>query len=404
MADIFVSYARENLERVKPIVRLIEDAGYAVFWDRKIPAGMTWRQYIGEALDNAKCVIVVWSALSVKSDWVMEEADEGRRRGILIPITIEDIMPPLGFRSIQHEDFKDWGGVTDNRAAKNLLKSIGMITGERLQQEAPLSKEIDVDAPAQATPQRLVAIKREDTPETITNEVDGYELVKILGGSFMMGSPKGEAGRSDWEGPRHRVHVADFYMGRYPVTNAHYQKFLEANPKVALPKYWHDREFNQHQQPVVGIDWEEAQAYARWAGLRLPTEAEWEYACRAGTTTRFYSGDKEADLDRSGWYRRNSGVSLHPVGEKAPNDYGLYDMHGNVQEWVEDDWHWNYAGASVEGRARVDDPRDTKRVVRGGGWNVPAGLCRAAARFYCENGHRIGYLGFRLARSVATGS
>jgi hypothetical protein len=158
----------------------------------------------------------------------------------------------------------------------------------------------------------------------------GYELVRIPGGAFMMGSPPSEEGGWDFEGPVREVHVPEFYMGRYPVTNEEYGRFLKDNPKIKPPEYWANRQFNQPRQPVVGVSWDDALRYATWAGLRLPSEAEWEYACRAGTRTRFYSGDTDNDLKEVGWYSENSGDKLHPVGEKKPNAWGLYDMHGNV--------------------------------------------------------------------------
>ena len=162
--------------------------------------------------------------------------------------------------------------------------------------------------------------------------------------------------------------MPDFYMGRYPVTNAEYARFLKANPDKAEPGLWNDRNFNRPDQPVVGVSWHDAQAFAGWAGLQLPSEAQWEYACRAGTTTEYYTGDSETDLDRAGWYRGNSGGGLHPVGQKEPNAFGLYDMHGNVWEWVEDDWHNSYDGAPADGSPWLDSPRGSDRVLRGGSW------------------------------------
>jgi len=230
-----------------------------------------------------------------------------------------------------------------------------------------------------------------------------YELIKIPGGIFMMGSPKTEEGRYEREAPLHEVKVSDFYLGQYPVTNEQYGRFLNDNPGEAEPEYWADRKFNQPRQPVVGVSWEDAQRYAEWAGLRLPTEAEWEYACRAGTDTRYYTGDKEKDLDRAGWHGDNSKQQLHPVGEKEPNSFGLYDMHGNVWEWVEDDWHGDYKGAPEDERAWIDEPRGTYRVIRGGSWLYEAHLCRSAIRDGDEPGDRYHGIGFRLSRSVAFG-
>ena len=186
-------------------------------------------------------------------------------------------------------------------------------------------------------------------------------------------------------------------MGKTPVTNREYDLFLKAHPQVDPPAYWGDRRFNQAAQPVVGISWDDAKKYAAWAGLRLPSEAEWEYACRAGTDTVYASGNDEKALGRAGWYRDNSDGRLHPVGEKDPNGFGLYDMHGNVWEWVEDDWHQTYDGAPGDGSPWIDTPRAGGRVDRGGGWTTGPGFCRSATRSNGRPGDRYDFLGFRLA-------
>jgi formylglycine-generating enzyme required for sulfatase activity len=239
--------------------------------------------------------------------------------------------------------------------------------------------------------------------DVLFNPPDNYELVRIPAGGFLMGSPKNEKDRYDVEGPKHDVQVPAFCLGRYPVTNAQYERFLKKNPKAPKPLYWANRQFNQPRQPVVGVSWEDARVYARWTGLRLPSEAEWEYACRAGTTARFFSGDKEEDLAAVGWYGGNSEYRLHPVGEKTPNGFGLYDMHGNVWEWVEDDWHATYDKAPTNGNAWVDNPRAANRVFRGGSWGLGARFCRSAARIGYAPDDRSSGIGFRLARSVALG-
>jgi formylglycine-generating enzyme required for sulfatase activity len=245
---------------------------------------------------------------------------------------------------------------------------------------------------------RLMAeINRREAAGTIKSDHSGYELVRIPAGEFLMGSPDSEKDRDNDEGPQHLVRVPEFCIGRYPVTNEEYGRFLAENPKAQEPKYWAQREFNQPRQPVVGVSWEDAQLYARWAGLQLPSEAQWEYACRAGTKTRYYSGNTEKDLDRVGWYQENSDDKLHPVGEKEANGFGLYDMHGNVWEWVEDDWHKGYKGAPDDGRAWIDEPRGSYRVFRGGSWGDSARFCRSAARYGFEPGGRGYGFGFRLA-------
>jgi formylglycine-generating enzyme required for sulfatase activity len=136
---------------------------------------------------------------------------------------------------------------------------------------------------------------------------------------------------------------------------------------------------------------------------RLPSEAEWEYACRAGTTTEFSFGDDVSDLGEYAWYGDNSDDRIHPVATKKPNPWGLYDMHGHVLEWVEDDWHFGYNGAPNDGSAWIDKPRGANRVMRGGSWNNDARYCRPACRDLNAPYDRSYRFGFRLSRSVALG-
>ncbi|MEX1367081.1 MAG: SUMF1/EgtB/PvdO family nonheme iron enzyme [Nannocystaceae bacterium] len=231
----------------------------------------------------------------------------------------------------------------------------------------------------------------------------GVELVEIPGGTFLMGSADGDEMTWDDEKPQHAVTLESFLLARTPVTNAQYRKFLEDPERpqgVQGPEHWGDRNYNQDEQPVVGVSWNDAQAYCAWAGLVLPTEAQWEYACRAGTTTRFSSGDTEEDLAKVGWYKGNSGGQLHAVGELEPNEFGLFDMHGNVREWCEDDWVGSYEKAEhrLGDGLRVKPVGAASRVIRGGFFGNTVRLARSAFRNRFAPGGRWNSVGFRPAQ------
>lgn len=220
-------------------------------------------------------------------------------------------------------------------------------------------------------------------------------LVRITAGKFEMGSMSGR----DNEQPVHMVQISrDFLLGRYPVTNAQYGEYLKAaGNNVRKPDYWDDRRFNQPEQPVVGVSWNDAQEFCEWAGCRLPTETEWEYACRAGTTTAFSFGDKLELLDQHGWYDKNSGGQTQPVGSREPNAWGLYDMHGNVWEWCED----RYGEYDKKSVVDPSGPATGEgRVLRGGTWVLHAGDCRSSFRFNYLPEYRLDSIGFRVARTL----
>ena len=237
----------------------------------------------------------------------------------------------------------------------------------------------------------------------ITLAPSGIRMVLIPGGRFLMGSPESEVGRRDDEGPQREVELSPFYLARTPVTNEQYGRYLNANPGASEPQHWGDRRFNQPQQPVVGVSWDEAQSFAAWTGARLPTEAQWEYACRAGTTTATYAGnltslDEDLVLRDIAWYGANSEDRTQPVGSKKVNAWGLSDMLGNVLEWCFDEYgkYPPTPAKDPEGAYRGDG-----RVLRGGPFDVVAGRVRAATRDSDVPSLRDRGIGFRVARGAS---
>ncbi|MFA5139085.1 MAG: formylglycine-generating enzyme family protein [Elusimicrobiota bacterium] len=207
--------------------------------------------------------------------------------------------------------------------------------------------------------------------------------VLIPAGGFSMGST-GEEGQAD-ERPRRWVDAEAFRIDAHPVTAARFAEFCrEARREQPRQPPW-----STADHPVVNVTWHDAQAYASWAGKRLPTEAEWEKAARGGTRTRYSFGDDEALLGRFAWFKDNSGGQAHPVGRKEPNPFGLYDMHGNVWEWVED-WYAADLSSSAPESGRY-------RVMRGGSWTTYDLLCRSAVRNWLLPELRGENLGFRCA-------
>jgi formylglycine-generating enzyme required for sulfatase activity len=234
---------------------------------------------------------------------------------------------------------------------------------------------------------------------TFTNSI-GMEFTLIPAGEFEMGSPSNEEGRYDDEGPVHEVTIKKaFYMGSYEVTQEQWRAVMGNNPSRFKSLFKGDN------RPVETVSWDDVQEFTRKLNekegtgkYRLPSEAEWEYACRAGTTTRYSFGDSDSKLGEYAWYYDNSGSKTHPVGQKKPNPWGLYDLHGNVYEWVQDTGHGDYNGAPTDGSAW--EGAGAFRVDRGGSWRSFAGGCRSAFRGLGGRGSRSNNLGFRLVRDV----
>ncbi|MBN1593296.1 MAG: formylglycine-generating enzyme family protein [Candidatus Coatesbacteria bacterium] len=253
-------------------------------------------------------------------------------------------------------------------------------------------------------------------------------MVSIPAGSFSMGSPDYEEGRWDQEGPQRTVNISAFLMSETEITEKQWEDVVGWN------HCYHKRGDNY---PVEYVTWydclsfcnklSEADGYTNcytmtgivytgshitsadvtWDqdanGYRLPTEAEWEYACRAGTTTRFYTGDSDGDLGGAGWYMDNSGSQKHEVRQKAANAWGLYDMHGNVYEWCWDWYSFGYYGDRPDPDSDPTGPDSgTHRISRGGSWDYIARYCRSACRVnLAPDSLYYGVLGFRVVRQMS---
>lgn len=223
------------------------------------------------------------------------------------------------------------------------------------------------------------------------------EMVYIDGGTFQMGDNNGY----DNEKPVHSVTVNNFYMCKYPVTNKEYCLYNVSRAKFSFDKYFPNNPGNN--LPAVYISWDNAVAYCQWLSnktgknYRLPTEAEWEYACRAGTNTNYYWGDKMDDSYC--WYDKNSNDQVHPVGQNKSNDWELYDMSGNVWEWCNDRYDENYYSVSPS-----DNPTGPTsgmfRVLRGGSFGSSDSVCRSVFRFMNSPTTSFNALSFRLVRSL----
>ncbi len=283
---------------------------------------------------------------------------------------------------------KSWATVTCGTGSCGIAVATNVITAER-------TATITITCGGTT---KTVTITQSGNSASVAERM---EIVLIKAGTFTMGSPESEDDRDYYETQHQVTLTQDFYMGKYQVTNAQFCEFLNdkaigSDGKFATANYGAQTMVKENKYgvtysdgkwmpqsgydnyPVVNVTWYGANEYAKWIGGSLPTEAQWEYACRAGSTTAYCFGDDSDSLGEYAWYYDNSKRKTHPVGQKKPNAWGLYDMHGNVREWCSD-WYSNSYGTSV-----VTDPTGpttgSYRVLRGGGWGNSADYCRSASR------------------------
>jgi formylglycine-generating enzyme required for sulfatase activity len=278
--------------------------------------------------------------------------------------------------------------------------------------DAPEMDDMDMEARQRETAARLgLSVFFRDR---VRSGGKGPELAVIPPGAFTMGSPGLEPEREPREGPLHHVtFTRPFAIGRFAVTFDEYDRFCEATGRRKPD----DRGWGRGRRPVIDVDWHDAEAYCEWLSrpeqtgqrYRLPSEAEWEYACRAGTATAFWWGSTIAvtQANYDGNYIYNGGTEgkyrkkTVPVDEFQPNPFGLYQMHGNVWEWCGDAWHGDYWGAPADGSAWEHGGSQGSCMARGGSWgNFPAGL-RSASRVWYAATFRDDHLGFRLVQDIS---
>ena len=278
------------------------------------------------------------------------------------------------------------------------------------------AKDLEAQTPAVEPDNEVTKALFDAYTQKIPGTDVSFEMLPIPAGDFLMGSPDSEAGRKPDEGPQVQVQVKAFWMGKYEVSWGEYQQFMklcaifgrfddlkirQISPEnqidaITAPSQLYDPSFvyesgDDERLPAVSMSQYAAKQYTKWLSLltgefhRLPTEAEWEYACRAGTTTVFSFGDDDQSLEEHGCFIDNSDDVTSKVGLRKPNGWGLFDMHGNVSEWVldqyHDDWYSQHKKVPTASEDAIAWPKKLfPRVLRGGSWDSDAEDCRSAAR------------------------
>jgi formylglycine-generating enzyme required for sulfatase activity len=436
---VFLSHVREDAERIDRLASDLEARGIETWIDRhKIKPGQRWERAIEDAIRSGAFFVACFSsAYSGRTRTYMNEElqiafQEVRLRPAdtswFIPVRLDEceipdlrIAPELTVRSFQWLDmFPDW-----EKGVERLAEAIGPSSlPDHLREPLSAAEQASAASERSTGRGRSTHVNLQDTlalrdqavpsyPEilragTVFRDFDAPwcpEMVVIPTGEFMMGSPEGEEGREEAEGPQHLVTIGyPLAVGSYPVTFEEYDYFVRVTRRE-LPS---DEGWGRGRRPAINVSWIDAKAYTDWLSLellrpyRLLSEAEWEYACRAGSTTRYWWGD-EITPEKAN-YGDNVGKTSE-VGAYPANLWGLYDTHGNAWEMVEDCWNPRYTGAPVDGRAWANGDC-SHRVIRGGRWGNSPQHLRSARRNRANSGAagratgRSSHWGFRVARTL----
>lgn len=430
--QIFLAHASEDKAAVMELYDRLKQKGYQPWLDKKdlIP-GQNWRKEIPKAIRSSQIFIACLSQRSVsKQGYVRKEfrmalneyAEKTSDTIYLIPLKFDECDIPdleLDQMGVSMKDIH-WLDYWEPDGFENLVRAIEHQYGrleirdiaDQSVNPAWLTFEYEVVA---VDGKGKVKDRQKQQAECRTEDLGkgvNLELVMIPGGQFQMGSPDGKG--YDYERPQHLVAVQSFWMGKYPVTQAQW-KAVAVFPKVERDLDPDPSNFKGDNRPVEQVTWYDAiefcQRLSKKTGCkyRLPSESEWEYGCRAGTTTPFHFGETiTTDLaNYDGNYTYNGG----PKGEYRQetnsvdhfgigNDFGLCDMHGNVLEWCQDHWHGSYKGSPTAGSPWLSENERVSRVLRGGSWDGSPRYCRSASRLGSVPDNRDFTFGFRVVCCV----
>jgi formylglycine-generating enzyme required for sulfatase activity len=426
MADAFISYKKEDFQIAERVVEGLRSEGFSVWWDDGLTPRTAWDEELEREISHAATVVVLWTPRSINSEWVRTEAHYAQDRGKLIPALMENCSVPIAFMLRQTVKLCDWSGDRGNRDWRKLLTWIADLTSTK-PGNANIPQALGA---AQPNPFRQAvgrlpsgdpivegAFVNASTPAgTAFRDGEALPVMRILSqGTFLLGSPAIDPDHSAVEGPQKRVEIpAPLSLGVFPILVSEYQAVMGALPSAAVePTPAHGwfgmfkpapapaaaRHAQNGSAPVTQVSYDDAEAFvARLSATtgevyRIPSETEWEYACRAGTHGRYSFGDT---IDAT------QAAFASPAGPTAPgafrpNAFGLYDMHGNVREWTSDLWHESYDTTPTDGSAATGG-HGSMRVVRGGAWSDGAAMLRSAARMRATQTSRSNAIGFRVVR------
>jgi len=391
---IFLSYASEDRARVEPIRYALAEQGHDVFYDREdLKPGEAFDSKIRAAIERSDLFVCFLTPYTVDAgSYTLNELAVAERMwpaadGRVLPVILTDVPRkdiPAYLRSVTC--LTPVGNVT--ACVADAVHTLAQIHNRRRQRRIAILA-VAILIPVAVATYWLVQ-------RAAVSSKDGTPLVRIEGGAFVMGD--------DEFFPMREVFVNPFYIDGVEVTTARYAKFLAANGSLAPPDEWDTLDLaKQGQLPVVGVSWNDAQAYCQWAGKRLPTEAEWERAARDSDQRKYPWGNEEPGAGRAVYGHRAEsayGGGLERVGslEAGRSREGVYDLEGNVSEWVSDWFTETFAVDDV--RNPKGPPTGAKKVIRGSGWHEPVDRIGGSRRYQASPDNRTDDVGFRCAKDA----